>query len=182
MNLVSTHCKALTLIYSCLSLNSIHKDERIRRQVVIFIFILVTSHHDKHILDFYALKIDSTWIYLCPKQELLGRIKRLLSFDTSRTAQKKTPPTNHLFSGNTFTVPLPGIVKGYTYRPSDSPLILHEPHRSQSVQQFFCCCIYSLLCNVLVNMFQSRCLATILGNKHTDTQTGWRSYTSTFIF
>jgi hypothetical protein len=54
-------------------------------------------------------------------QGVVGRTSRLLSFDTTRVAQKTMPPTVLLCRGNVFTEPLPGNdrgVKGHTQRPS----------------------------------------------------------------
>jgi hypothetical protein len=42
-----------------------------------------------------------------PEQEILGRINRLLSFDTTWTPQKTTPPIILRFRGNVFTELLP---------------------------------------------------------------------------
>jgi hypothetical protein len=41
------------------------------------------------------------------QQEVLGRINRLLPFETTPTAKKMTPPTIPLCRGNVFTEPLP---------------------------------------------------------------------------
>jgi hypothetical protein len=42
------------------------------------------------------------------QQEVLGRINRPLSFDTTQTAQKMTPPTIIRCHGNVFTESLAG--------------------------------------------------------------------------
>jgi hypothetical protein len=65
------------------------------------------------------------------KQEILGRTSSLLTFDTTRTAYKTTPPTILCCHGNVFTEFLPSSDGGDT-------------HTDTRVQQFFHCCVYSL--------------------------------------
>jgi hypothetical protein len=48
-------------------------------------------------------------------KKILGRTNRLLSFDTTRTAQKTMSQTIHSYGGNVFTEPLPSNVTGDTY-------------------------------------------------------------------
>jgi hypothetical protein len=64
----------------------------------------------------------------------------LLSFDTTWTAQKTTPPTILRYRGNVFTDPLPSNDKGDTQTHRLS-LIRHGPHIKRSVQQYFYCCM-----------------------------------------
>jgi hypothetical protein len=47
-----------------------------------------------------------------PKQEVLGRTNRLLSYETTRTPKKTTPPTILRCCGNVFTELLPSNDKG----------------------------------------------------------------------
>jgi hypothetical protein len=60
-----------------------------------------------------VLSVDRNYL------QVLGRTNRLLSFDTTRAAQKTTRPTILRYRGNVFTEPLPSNDRGYT----DSPLI-----------------------------------------------------------
>jgi hypothetical protein len=53
------------------------------------------------------------------KQEILGRINRLLSFEVTESSQKMTPPTILRCSGNVFTELL----------PSNSTVIHRQTHR-----------------------------------------------------
>jgi hypothetical protein len=106
-------------------------------------------------------------------QDVLGRTNRLLSFDTTRTAQKTTPPILRC-RGNVFTGLLPRTIGGYTDRPTDSPLITHGPHRKWCVQQFFYCCI-----RCRGSVFTEPLPSNDKRDTHTDTQTDGRDLWST---
>jgi hypothetical protein len=50
----------------------------------------------------------------------------ILSFDMTWTAKKITPPIIIHCRGNVFTKLLPSKERGYTERPTDSPLMKHD--------------------------------------------------------
>jgi hypothetical protein len=60
------------------------------------------------------------------------------------------PPPILLCRGNVFIEPLPNIDI-----PTYCPLIRYGPHRKRRVQQFFYCCVYSLLRNVFAEPLPS---------------------------
>jgi hypothetical protein len=72
-----------------------------------------------------------------PHNEVVGRTNRLISFDTTGTTLKTTPPTILRCRGNVFTEPSLCNDRGLhrqTYRLS---LIRHGPHRKRRIKQFF---------------------------------------------
>jgi hypothetical protein len=81
-----------------------------------------------------------------PRQEVLGRNNRLLSFDKTRTAQRVTPQKCLPRCGNVFTEPLPSNKKG----------VHRQTHRDMRPTTL-------LLLRVFVaaeTYLQNRCLAT----------------------
>jgi hypothetical protein len=70
------------------------------------------------------------------KKGVLGRTN-LLSSDTTRTAQKTTPPTILRCRGNVFTELLPSNERGI-HRPTDSPLMRHGSHIKGRSQHAAC--------------------------------------------
>jgi hypothetical protein len=73
-----------------------------------------------------------------------------LCFDATWTAQKTTRPIIlpllrvFVAAGTFFPNRCIATIGLYTDGPTDSALIRHRPHRKRRVQQFFCCCVYSL--------------------------------------
>jgi hypothetical protein len=77
-------------------------------------------------------------------QDVLGRINRLLSFDTTRTKEKRCLQQFCFVTGKCLPSHWFAMIKGHTDRPTNSPLIQHGPSSRRRVQQFFHCCMYSL--------------------------------------
>jgi hypothetical protein len=100
------------------------------------------------------------------KQEVLVRTNRLLSFETTLTSSKTTPPTFLHFRGNVFTESLPSNYKGI-YRQAHGLSF----DNTRTIQKTTPATILPLLCVFVVarTCLPIRCLATI-GRiyRHTD--------------
>jgi hypothetical protein len=104
--------------------------------------------------------------------KVLERINCLLSFDTTLTAYKTTPPVILHCWRNMFNELLPGG-GNHTDWPTNSPLIWHGPQRKCVNNSCIAACIHCC------DMFTKPLPSNDREDTHTDTQTGGRGLCST---
>jgi hypothetical protein len=119
----------------------------------------------------YKICVDSLVEFYIKKQAL-GRINRLLSFDTTWIAYKTTPPTVFLCRGNIFTESLPSndrVIHRLTNRHTRPTTIL-----------LFCVfvaagtCLPSRWLAIKEGYFTEPWPSSDRSDKHTDTHTDWK--------
>jgi hypothetical protein len=91
----------------------------------------VSEVHDERESRDWGNSSSRVWLHI--KQEVLGRTNRLLSFDTTRTAQKMTVPTILRCRGNVFTELLPSNDRGIHGRTN-----IHESNNYSIITSIRC--------------------------------------------